>query len=56
MLFSYKVLTAQVTFPLRSSYLLLPDDGKCFINKETKEEYKVDLFDVEHYNFSSQQL
>ena len=48
-LFSHKVLTAQVTFTLRSSYLLLPDDGKCFINKETKEEYKVDFFDVEHW-------
>ena len=48
-LFSHKVLTAQVNFTLRSSYLLLPDDGKCFINKETREEYKVDFFDVEHW-------
>ena len=48
-LFSHKVLTAQVNFTLRSSYLLLPDDGKCFVNKETKEEYKVDFFDVEHW-------
>ena len=48
-LFSNKVLTAQVNFTLRTSYLLLPDDGKCFINKETKEEYKVDFFDVEHW-------
>ena len=48
-LFSHKVLTAQVNFTLRSSYLLLPDDGKCFINKETKEDYKVDFFDVEHW-------
>ena len=48
-LLSNKVLTAQVNFTLRSSYLLLPDDGKCFINKETKEEYKVDFFDVEHW-------
>ena len=48
-LFSHKVLTAQVTFTLRSSFLLLPDDGKCFINKETKEDYKVDFFDVEHW-------
>ena len=48
-LLSNKVLTAQVNFTLRSSYLLLPDDGKCFIDKETKEEYKVDFFDVEHW-------
>ena len=55
-LFSHKVLTAQVTFPLRDSYSLLPEIGKCFINKETKEEYKVDFFDTEHCIFSSQQL
>lgn len=48
-LLSSKVLTAQVNFTLRSSYLLLPDDGKCFINKETKEEYPVDFFDVEQW-------
>ena len=48
-LLSSKVLTAQVNFTLRSSYLLLPEDGKCFINKETKEEYKVNFFDVEHW-------
>ena len=45
-LLSSKVLTAQVNFTLRSSYLLLPDDGRCFINRETKEEYPVDFFDV----------
>lgn len=48
-LLSSKVLTAQVNFTLRSSYLLLPDDGKCFINRETKEEYPVNFFDVEHW-------
>ena len=54
-LLSSKVLTAQVNFTLRSSYLLLPDDGHCFINKETKEEYPVDFFDPdqwEEYAFS----
>ena len=48
-LLSTKVLTAQVNFTMRSSYVLLPDDGVCFINKETKEEYPVDFFDVEHW-------
>lgn len=48
-LLSSKVLTAQVNFTIRSSYVLLPDDGVCFINKETKEEYPVDFFDVEHW-------
>ena len=48
-LLSSKVLTAQVNFTIRSSYVLLPDDGVCFIDKETKEEYPVDFFDVEHW-------
>ncbi|KAF1828296.1 hypothetical protein BDW02DRAFT_538392, partial [Decorospora gaudefroyi] len=45
-MFSKKVLTAQVNFSIRTSYALLPLDGKCFINKDTKEEYPVDFFDV----------
>ena len=45
-LLSSKVLTAQVNFTMRSTFLLLPDDGRCFIDKETKEEYPVDFFDV----------
>ena len=48
-LLSSRVLTAQVNFTLRSSYVLLPDDGKCFINKDTKEEYPVNFFDVEEW-------
>ena len=48
-LLSSKVLTAQVNFSLRSSFLLLPEDGKCFIDKETKEEYPVDFFDVNQW-------
>jgi len=48
-LLSSKVLTAQVNFSFRSTFLLLPEDGKCFINKETKEEYPVDFFDVEQW-------
>jgi hypothetical protein len=46
-LFSSRVLTAQVNFTIRTSYALLPLDGKCFINKHTKEEYPVDFFDIE---------
>ncbi len=45
-LFSSRVLTAQVNFSIRTSYALLPLDGKCFFNKHTKEEYPVDFFDV----------
>ena len=49
-LLSSKVLTAQVNFTLRTSYLLLPEEGHCFINKTTKEEYPVDFFDAETWN------
>jgi hypothetical protein len=45
-LFSSRVLTAQVNFTIRTSYALLPLDGKCFLNKHTKEQYPVDFFDV----------
>lgn len=48
-LLSSNVLTAQVNFTLRSSFLLLPESGKCFIDKETREEYPVNFFDVEHW-------
>ena len=54
-LLSSKVLTAQTNFTMRSSFLLLPDDGHCFINKDTGEEYPVDFFSAEdwdHYAFS----
>ena len=45
-LLSSRVLTAQVNFTMRSSYALLPESGKCFINKSTGERYDVDFFDV----------
>ena len=44
-LLSSRVLTAQVNFTIRTSYVLLPESGRCFINKETKEEYPVNFFD-----------
>ncbi|KAL8918221.1 MAG: hypothetical protein Q9208_007497 [Pyrenodesmia sp. 3 TL-2023] len=44
-LLSSKVLTAQVNFTFRTSFLLLPENGRCFIDKETKEEYRVQFFD-----------
>ena len=48
-LLSSKVLTAQVNFTFRTSFLLLPENGRCFINKQTKEQYDVDFFDVESW-------
>lgn len=44
-LLSSKVLTAQVNFTIRTSFALLPLEGRCFFNPETKEEYPVDFFD-----------
>jgi len=45
-LLSSRVLTAQVNFTIRTSFALLPLDGKCFFNKYTKEEYPIDFFDI----------
>jgi hypothetical protein len=44
-LLSSRVLTAQVNFTIRTSYALLPLSGRCFIDKNTKEEYPLDFFD-----------
>jgi pimeloyl-ACP methyl ester carboxylesterase len=54
-LISSRVLTAQVNFTLRTSFVLLPEDGRCFIDRETKEEYPVNFFDPDawdEYRFS----
>ncbi|OHF00148.1 hypothetical protein CORC01_04556 [Colletotrichum orchidophilum] len=48
-LLNEKILTAQVNFSLRTSFVFLPDDGFCFVNKDTKEEYKVDFHDVNEW-------
>lgn len=45
-LFSTRVLTAQVNFTLRTSFVLLPEDGGCFIDINTKERYPVNFFDI----------
>ncbi|RPB20458.1 hypothetical protein L211DRAFT_520419 [Terfezia boudieri ATCC MYA-4762] len=45
-LLSSRVLTAQVNFTLRSSYVLLPEDGHCFVDKKTGEKINMDFFDV----------
>jgi pimeloyl-ACP methyl ester carboxylesterase len=44
-LLSSTVLTAQVNFTVRTSYALLPEDGRCFIQKNTNERYDLDFFD-----------
>lgn len=54
-LLSSKVLTAQVNFTIRTSFVLLPESGICFFDKDTKERYDVDFFDIktwDHYRLS----
>lgn len=54
-LLSSRVLTAQVNFTLRTSFVLLPEDGQCFVDKYTNEQYHVNFFDVDawkEYAFS----
>ena len=54
-LLSSRVLTAQVNFSLRTSFVLLPEDGGCFVDINTKEKYPVDFFNLDDwikYRFS----
>lgn len=44
-LLSSRVLTAQVTFTIRTSFALLPDDGRCFLQKHTNKRFDLDFFD-----------
>ncbi|KAG9784591.1 hypothetical protein KCU88_g2709, partial [Aureobasidium melanogenum] len=44
-LLSSRVLTAQVNFTFRTSFALLPEDGRCFLQKQSNERYDLDFFD-----------
>ncbi|KAL6253313.1 hypothetical protein RBB50_001036 [Rhinocladiella similis] len=46
-LLSSRVLTAQVNFTLRTSFALLPESGRCFIQKHTNKRYNLNFFDPE---------
>jgi pimeloyl-ACP methyl ester carboxylesterase len=48
-LFNEKILTAQVNFSLRTTFVFLPEDGFCFVDKVTKEEYRIDFYNVEDW-------
>ncbi|KAK4214518.1 hypothetical protein QBC37DRAFT_440087 [Rhypophila decipiens] len=48
-LLNEKVLTAQVHFSLRTSFIFLPEDGFCFVDKHTKEEYPIDFYNVDDW-------
>jgi len=48
-LLNEKVLTAHVNFTLRTTWVFLPEDGYCFIDKVTNEEYPVDFYDTNEW-------
>lgn len=55
-LFSSRVLTPKVNFLMRSSFVFLPLDGKCFVNeKDPTKRYDLDYYDPKvwvEYNLS----
>ncbi|ORY69916.1 uncharacterized protein BCR38DRAFT_384426 [Pseudomassariella vexata] len=48
-LLNEKVLTAQVNFSLRTTFVFLPEDGFCFINKNNGEQFPVDFYDPKEW-------
>lgn len=48
-LLNEKVLTAQVNFSLRTTFVFLPEDGFCFVNKNTGEQFPVDFYNPEEW-------
>ncbi|KAH7160052.1 hypothetical protein B0J13DRAFT_581127 [Dactylonectria estremocensis] len=48
-LFNEKLLTAQVNFSIRTSFAFLPENGFCFVDKNTGEGYPIDFFDPQEW-------
>ncbi|CAK7215951.1 hypothetical protein SCUCBS95973_002640 [Sporothrix curviconia] len=49
-LLNEKVLTAQVNFSLRTTFIFLPEDGFCFVNStDPSEEYRVNFYDIKEW-------
>jgi pimeloyl-ACP methyl ester carboxylesterase len=48
-LLNEKLLTASVNFSMRTSFVFLPEDGFCFVNKATGEEYPIDFYDPQEW-------
>ena len=48
-LFSPRVFSYKVTFSVRTSFALLPLNGRCFIDMDSREELPVDFFNVEDW-------
>lgn len=48
-LLNEKVLTAHVNFTLRTTFVFLPEDGFCFIDKNSNAEYHIDFYKAEDW-------
>ncbi|EHA57983.1 hypothetical protein MGG_05695 [Pyricularia oryzae 70-15] len=48
-LLNQKLLTAQVNFSFRTSFVFLPEDGECFVSKDGTHEFKFDFYDPENW-------
>ncbi|KAF4475756.1 esterase [Fusarium agapanthi] len=48
-LLNEKLLTASVNFSMRTSFVFLPEDGFCFVDKSTGEEYPIDFYDPQEW-------
>ncbi|RBR12587.1 uncharacterized protein FIESC28_08544 [Fusarium coffeatum] len=48
-LLNEKLLTASVNFTMRTSFVFLPEDGFCFVDKNTGEEYPIDFYDPQEW-------
>ncbi|KAL2202032.1 hypothetical protein CC79DRAFT_1338134 [Sarocladium strictum] len=48
-LFNEKLLTAAVNFSIRTSFVFLPEDGFCYVDKVTGERYDVDFYNPEDW-------
>ncbi|KAK4106478.1 hypothetical protein N658DRAFT_520021 [Parathielavia hyrcaniae] len=48
-LLNEKILTAHVNFSLRTTFVFLPEDGFCFVDKTTREEYRIDFYNAEDW-------
>lgn len=48
-LLNEKLLTASVNFSMRTSFVFLPEDGFCFVNKATGESYPIDFYDPQEW-------
>ncbi|KAF4983881.1 hypothetical protein FZEAL_822 [Fusarium zealandicum] len=48
-LLNEKLLTASVNFSMRTSFVFLPEDGFCFVDRATGEEYPIDFYDPQEW-------